>query len=294
MAALILSVLSGVAGALFSLGYKLGGRQALPYDELLFVFSAAYALFAAAAIAVFAEPWWDLAALFHGSVLALSTWGAIRIYFVVTAAARLNVTWLVIQFSILIPFGVSVLLYHESLSVASIAGVALLFAAMLMFGLARGGGGGSAVVPAPRLAVGLAVSTILSGISSAAPRMYTAARPGGGVFTLLLWQGIVSTAVTAAVWLWRRARTGAPPLKVAGVALYMSFFNIAAAALLVVALRGLDGAVVFPVRAVGNVLAVFALSFVFFGERVRRLEAIAAAVAVAGIALVSATLGGAR
>jgi drug/metabolite transporter (DMT)-like permease len=290
--ALLLSFLSGVLGAFFSLGYKLRDRRALPYDALMLAFSGAYTLFAGIALAAFREPFWDPAAAGIGLVLALSTFGAIRIYFVVTAAARLNVTWLVIQFSILIPFGVSVLAYRESLSASSIAGVLLLFVSMLLFGLARGDKGGrSAVVPNAKIAANLALSTVLSGISSAAPRMYTAARPNGGVFTLLLWQGLVSCALGAILSVRKREGLVAGFAPLAGLAVYMSFFNIAAAALLVVALRGLDGAVVFPVRAVGNVLAVFTLSFVFLRERIRPLEGVAAALAVCGIALVSASLG---
>ena len=117
--------------------------------------------------------------------------------------------------------------------------------------------------------VRLAVSTVLSGFCSALPRVYAAAPSGGGVFTLLLWQGMVSCVVAGLVWARGRQGLGAGFRPFARIAVSMSFFNVAASALLVVALRRLDGAVVYPVRAVGNIAAVFALSFVLFKERVR-------------------------
>jgi uncharacterized membrane protein len=74
------------------------------------------------------------------------------------------------------------------------------------------------------------------------------------------------------------------------IALSMGVTGVPATAFITMALKFLRGAVVYPLRSVINILCVFILSFLLFKERVRILEAVGSAMAVAGIVLVSVTL----
>jgi len=70
----------------------------------------------------------------------------------------------------------------------------------------------------------------------------------------------------------------------------MGLTSVPTTVLITLSLRYLRGAIVYPLRSSINVLGVFILSFLFFKERVRMIEAIGSLVALAGIVLVSASL----
>jgi drug/metabolite transporter (DMT)-like permease len=315
MIPLITAALAGAFGALFGLSYKLKERQVLATDPLLALFAVLYTAFSALLLVVFRERPYSAAALWLGVLFGLSMYGAIRLFYGLITRSQLNISWLILQFSIVFPFGLSTLFYREKLALAGAAGVALMFVSIVFFALGRGRPGSAAPIPDRRAALLLALSTALTGVAISVPRVYAAVDPAGGTFALLLYQGLTASAVALAVVLFRhllrralrpaqllpRADPRAPvtPARPPGprrggllpLALYMSLTNSLSAAFLVVATKSLPGAIVYPVRGVMNVLVVFVMSFLLFRERVRPLEAVGSLVALAGIVLVAMTLG---
>jgi len=301
-----MAALAGSTGALFGLSYKIKERRGLPTEPMLVLFGLLYAAVSASLLAVFREPLFSAAALWLGLLFGLSMYAAVRVFYGLIAGSQLNISWLILQFSIVFPFTLSMLLYREKLELPGAVGVGLMLVSILFFGLGKRSPGAPAALPDRRSVLLLALSTVLTGVAISVPRVYAAVDPSGGTFTLLLYQGLTVSALALAVHLLRRAAAQAPPARppASGVrsrwpgwgamlplALYMSLTNSLSAAFLVVATKALPGAIVYPVRSVMNVLVVFVMSFLLFKERVRPLEAVGSLVALAGIVLVAATLG---
>jgi drug/metabolite transporter (DMT)-like permease len=293
MISLLMSVLAGLCGALFGLSYKFKERRGLPTEPVLLLFGIFYVSFSAALLAVFRQSWYSPAALWLGAFFGLVMYSAVRVFYLLIAQAKLNISWLILQFSIAVPFLLSTLYFRERLQAWGAVGVGLMLLSILFFGLSKRKPDTPAALPDRRSAGLLALSTLFTGAAISVPRVYAAVEPAGGSFTLLLYQGLTVTALAAAVATLRRRRNPATPRvsRLAPIALYMSLTNSLSAAFLVMAVKGLPGAIVYPVRGVVNVLVVFLLSFAFFRERVRPLEAVGSLVALGGIVLVAVTLG---
>jgi len=304
-----MTLLAGLSGALFGLSYKLKERRGLATDPVLLLFGVFYTAFSGLFLALFRQPLFSLPALWLGAVFGITMYSAVRLFYGQIARSQLNISWLILQFSIVIPFFLSIVYYREQLELRGAFGVGLMFLSILFFGLSKSHAGVPGALPDRRAAVLLGLATILSGLAISVPRVYVAVEPAGGTFTLLLYQGLTVTIAATVVLVARQAvrrraqrarprqteRSRQPsrphPAPMTPIALYMSLTNSLSAAFLVVATRGLPGAVVYPVRSAVNVLVVFVMSFVLFRERVRPLEAVGSAVALAGIVLVAATLG---
>jgi len=108
----------------------------------------------------------------------------LRLYFVVARRAKLNISWLIIQFSLLVPFSLSILIYRETLELQGILGVALIFSSIVFFALGKGSSGQVSAIPDARTWVLLALSSLFSGMGMSVPRIYIALSPAGGAFTL--------------------------------------------------------------------------------------------------------------
>jgi multidrug transporter EmrE-like cation transporter len=321
---LIMAALAGSSGALFGLSYKLKERRGLPTEPVLLLFGLLYAAVSLSLLAVFGEPLFSVPALWLGVLFGVSMYAAVRVFYGLIAGSQLNISWLILQFSIVFPFALSMLIYRERLQLPGAVGVGLMLASILFFGLGKRRAGSRPAVPDRRSVLLLTLSTALTGIAISIPRVYAATDPGGGTFTLLLYQGLTVSALAAVVYLARgparpgtaarrsAAGSASPPPGRAGphperaeshggsrrswigmlpLTLYMGLTNSLSAAFLVVATKALPGAIVYPVRSVMNVLVVFVMSFLLFRERVRPLEAVGSLVALAGIVLVATTLG---
>jgi drug/metabolite transporter (DMT)-like permease len=293
MIALLMSALAGLCGALFGLSYKFKERRGLATEPLLLLFGILLTVLSAALLAVFRQPLFSVAAVWLGALFGVAMYSAVRVFYLLIAQAKLNITWLILQFSIIIPFLLSTLYYRERLELGGAFGVGLMLLSILFFGLSKRAPNTPASLPDRRSIVLLGLSTLLTGAAISVPRVYAALEPAGGSFTLLLYQGLTVTTLAAIVAALRRrtrqSRHRRPGM--APIAIYMSLTNSLSAAFLVMAVKGLPGAIVYPVRSVANVLVVFLLSFLFFKERVRPFEALGSAVALAGIVMVATTLG---
>jgi drug/metabolite transporter (DMT)-like permease len=288
---LVFTFLTGSVGALYSLNYKFKEGRAYPTDPVMFFFALTFILVTTVFRLLFHEPIYSREALLLGIPFGISMYLALRLYFVVARRAKLNISWLIIQSSLLVPFGLSIFIYRESLEPQAILGVVLIFSSIVFFALAKRPSGQDAAIPDARTWVLLALSSLFSGIGMSVPRIYVALNPAGGAFTLAFYQGLTLMILSAAGLLlgW----TKSPWEDYRGillVALSMGVTSVPATAFITMALKFLRGAIVYPLRSVINILCVFFLSFLIFKERIRFLEAIGSAMAVAGIVLVSATL----
>jgi drug/metabolite transporter (DMT)-like permease len=218
---------------------------------------------------------------------------------------------LIIQFSLLVPFSLSIVVYRESLQTHAILGIVLIFSSIVFFALgkrstdsrsqierslakrapSRHSAPRETAIPDARTWVFLALSSLFSGIGISMPRIYVVLNPAGGAFTLAFYQGLTLILLSgAALLLRRRAGRSSDFGGILLIGLTMGVTAVPANAFIALALRELRGAIVYPLRSVVNVLCVFVLSFLLFRERIRPLDAVGSLLAVAGIVLVSASL----
>jgi len=288
---LIFTFLTGSVGALYSLNYKLKERRAYPTDPVMFFFSLTFVLVTTVFRLLFNEPIYNREALLLGIPFGICMYLALRLYFVVARRAQLNISWLIIQFSLLVPFGLSILIYRETLEPQAILGIVFIFLSILFFALGKRSSAQDAAIPDARTWALLALSSLFSGIGVSMPRIYVGVNPAGGAFTLAFYQGLTLVLLSGAGLLLGRSKI---PWKhyrgILLIAASMGVTSVPATAFITMALRFLRGAVVYPLRSVINILCVFVLSFLLFKERVRILEAIGSALAVVGIVLLSVTL----
>jgi drug/metabolite transporter (DMT)-like permease len=288
---LVFTFLTGSAGALYSLNYKFKERRAYPTDPVMFFFSVTFVLVTNVLRLLFHEPIYSREALLLGIPFGTCMYLALRLYFVVARRAKLNISWLIIQFSLLVPFGLSILIYQETLEPQAILGIVFIFLSIIFFALGKSSSAHDAAIPDARTWALLALSSLFSGIGVSMPRIYVALNPDGGAFTLAFYQGLTLVFLSAGgLFLGRNKIPWKHYRGILLVALSMGVTSVPATAFITMALKFLRGAVVYPLRSVINILCVFILSFLLFKERVRPLEAIGSAMAVAGIVLVSATL----
>ncbi len=288
---LVLTFMTGSAGALYSLNYKFKERRAYPTDPVMFFFSVAFILITTVFRLLFREPIYSREALLLGVAFGISMHLALRLYFLVARRAQLNISWLIVQSSLLVPFSLSILVYRETLESKAILGVALIFFSILFFASRQRSSGPPAAIPDARTWLLLILSSLFSGIGMSVPRVYIALSPGGGAFTLGFYQGLTLLILSAATLFLRRKNSSWKNCKgILLISFSMGLTSVPTTALITLSLRYLRGAIVYPLRSSINILGVFILSFLFFKERVRTIEAMGSLVALAGIVLVSASL----
>ena len=181
---MVFTFLTGAAGALYSLNYKFKERRAYPTDPVMLFFAVTFVLVTTVFRILFHEPIYSREALLLGIPFGTSMYLALRLYFVVARRAKLNISWLIIQFSLLVPFSLSILIYRETLELQGILGVALIFSSIVFFALGKGSSGQVSAIPDARTWVLLALSSLFSGMGMSVPRIYIALSPAGGAFTL--------------------------------------------------------------------------------------------------------------
>ena len=228
-----------------------------------------------------------------GICAGVTTATVIRLLFIVTTRVKLNISWTVIQFSVLIPFFLSVALFREALTARTLVGVVFIFIAIPFFGLGKGKGRAGPSIPNLTSGLLLFVSAILTGVLLSIPKLYAYFEPEGGTFTLLFYAGLAMIPMTMTLHLLRTHREGVYGFRPGIVILpiYMALANLGTIALLLTALLSIDGSVVYPLRTVVNVLSIFLLSFVLFREKATVLEVVGVVIALVGLVLVSATMG---
>lgn len=307
---------SSLTSALFSLGYKVRHRRDYQVMPVLLLLSACTGIFALVPALLFGQPILSTAGLLYGPAHGSAMWAAVFLYFVVASRAKLNVTWTVIQLSIVIPLLFSVLYYREIPGPVPIVGIGLVFAAIMLFGFGREKRAVNPAAADAKTYLLLAVSAAFSGIGLVVPKLY-AADPGyAGTFPLLVSSGATMTVLSLVAYAairgrrtpWNApSRTAAAPAADGGVpeaagrvlsarsgpvvlGIYMAATSMTGNALLVLTLRLVQGSIAYPLRNALNLCIVFVLSFVLFQERTTRVEFVGLVVAVAGIVCISTGL----
>jgi len=119
--------LSGLTGALYGLSYKLRSHSGYPIYRMLFLFSTFSVLFSLLFLIIFHEPLYSIKSLLLGVPYGLCMVISLSLYFNVTDRAKLNISWTIIQFSVLIPFAFSIFWYGERVQPIAVAGIACIF-----------------------------------------------------------------------------------------------------------------------------------------------------------------------
>jgi drug/metabolite transporter (DMT)-like permease len=284
---------AGFVSAMAGLIYTFCRRHRFSPDLLLLLFAIFYTSFAAVYLLVsggqFYSGWAAALGICSGAVTAT----IIRLMFIVTRRVKLNISWTVIQFSVLIPFFLSVLLFREALTTRALIGVVCIFISIPFIGFGKGGGQAGAEMPNWTSAALLFISSFLTGVLLSIPKIYEHMEPGGGAFTLLFYSGLAMIPLCLVMYLLRAHREGGARVGpgIIILSIYMALANLGSIALLLTALRFLDGSIVYPLRTVVNVLSIFLLTFLLFREKATVLEGVGAVIALAGLVLVSATMG---
>jgi drug/metabolite transporter (DMT)-like permease len=292
MKPLLFILCSGLAGAMYGVSYKLRQQQGYPIESMLFLFALFSTLFSIVFVVLFHQPLYSTTALLLGLPYGLVMTTSLILYFTVTERARLNITWMAIQLSVLIPFSISLLVYGERLRPPAIYGIVCIFLSLLTFGLSRLRGTSPPPVPDRRTGFLLVLASVLSGLAMSFTKFYAAFAQKEGLFALFLFRGL-SMMPAAVVFARLRSKPivrSRPPAGQFALAAVMSLSAVLLGAFIILALQETSGSVAFPLRSVVNVLTVFFLSFLLFGERFTLLEGLGSALAIGGIALVSAAM----
>jgi drug/metabolite transporter (DMT)-like permease len=291
MFSLVAVFLSGISGAFFASAYKVRGRLGLAVPPVLFWFSLLYLLMSLSIALLTGELTISRGLVCIGAVHGLAMILSMLCYSYVMERAKLGVTWTIIQFSVLLPFFLSILLYGERPGPVTWAGILCIFLAIALFSLGKAKRAGGRAIPDATTGLLLVVSSLLTGVALGIPKVYAAGFPELKIFSLLTYSSSVMVLVTLPVALaWRRRATAQARSRwLLPFAAYMCITNQAAAVFLILAVKGVPGSVVYPLRNVVNILLVFLVSTLVFRERVSPSEGIGTAVAVVGIAVLSAS-----
>lgn len=300
--ALLLVALSGVFGAFFGLGYRIKNRRELPTLPVLFFFALSAGTLSFMLILFLGYPLYSEAALMFGSLHGVALGVAMILYLGVTKKSRLNITWTILQFNILVPFLASIFYYNERPSLLPMIGIALFFLSILLFGWGKKANAKSTGKVELSVGIMLFFSAFLSGVANLTAKMYSSFNTGGEIlspFSLILYSGVTMTVLLGIGLIVERVkmRTSGMPenskrkarrgKEIVFLGVYMSALTILNFSLLITGLRTVPGAIAFPLRGLMNNVFIFILTFFLFKERANRIEMFGVAAALVSIALIS-------
>ncbi len=301
---IIVIIASGIVGALFSLGYKVNGLRPNASDQLLIVMSALSLVVSVAAMLIFHQWTMPAAAILTGVPQGAASFVAVTLFLTVTRRSRLNVSWTIIQFYVVVPFFVSLLLFHDSFTVRGGGGVALILASIFLFSKKRTSSTSIAPQTNPadrRNLLLLIASTGLSGVANSMPKVYTSVSESHLPFPQILMANLTFLVIAVCLFSLRtlvglrvagdrpRARLWTLSWLGFGVGSWMGFMQLVGSALLIVGLTLVPGTAAFPIRIVMNIVAVVVLSRLIFHEELTRAEVTGTLVAMVGVALVASS-----
>ena len=312
---LLITMLAGAVIACFSLGYKLRMRFDLSIELLVFAFSLFLPVYSFIFVIIFGQHFYSDAALFLGIPMGLCFAFAIYSYHKVINLAKLNVSWTIIQFSVLLPFLFSIIVYKESPPVSALIGVGIILVSIVLFGT-KDEKTQKRAIPDIRTGALLFLATFLSGLNQIFIKIYASGYDKSDTFTLFIYSGMTMAVTMGIIVLVTRkkrlnAESAAPPqassTEPAGepgnktralskkhafilIAAYMGFFSILGMGLTVIGLKTVPGSIAYPLRNAVNIIVVFVLSHLLFKETTRKIEFVGIAVAIAGIVILSSSM----
>lgn len=286
-------VVSGLAGGLFTLGYKLKARFEQPDKGFSFLYALTFMLFALLFIFFRGDTLVERQALLWGIPYGLAMYVSVVTYASVIGKVRLSISWTIVQFSILIPLISSLLFFEAELNIYSLVGSILVLLSILTFGLAKRHEG---EVPSESrradvaVAIRLFLASLFSGIGLAIPLFYVSSTSESQPMVLLFYASLFMTLMVIATM--RRAdyRGLFSDWKVVAVPTGMSFLQLSALFLLMVGLLTVRGSVAYPLKSVLGLLFVYLLSHLILKERLLFLEKVAIVIALIAIILTTRAL----
>ena len=294
---LLYALLSGFSGALFAQAYKFRTRLEYGPRPVIAWFAVWFSGFSALLVGLLGSWRYSLSLLTLGVVFGISFVSAIYLYMRVSEKARLNISWTIVQTSVVLPFGLSIIIFDERPDPISWVGIVLIGLAICIFAAAKWRERNQADVGDWQTLVMLIASSILTGLNLSVPKILHHVDPGGTIFSLLPYAGMsmLATALMLNFVVPARRPTdmGRSAGRTGGLAVlsgYMAVTTSAATICVYYALESLAGSIVYPIRNVVCVVVVTLLAAVLFRERAAKLEMVGIGIALCGIALISAAL----
>lgn len=202
---------------------------------------------------------------------------AVLAFFIVAIHGDLSTSWTIINLSIVIPIGASILLWKEIPNPYQIAGILLVIPSLMLFGNIgnRGGSGGRKWMKF------LLISFVATGLSQTlAKAVHEAGVERYKAIYMLFSYGlafILTSGLTTMKGMY-------PKVKDDVVGSFMGLFSVLTVLFFLLALEKLRGIVVFPVRSSGNLVLTTALSCLVLRERIDLRKSLG--IFLAGIAIV--------
>jgi len=293
-------LLSAIFVGFFSVGYKILGIKRYNSNMFLCIYSMFFSLAAFFGAVVLHESISNSLSLVFGMINGLFMYFAVLLYTQVVKYVRLNISWSVLQFSLIVPVLVSIFVYKEEAGIHVYIGILLILLAIYAFGRGKGTGkelgkekstGSNPAVPDVKLGIMLLLSTLFSGATNAVPQVYVSYAESGGNFPLLFYTGITIFMLSLLHLLIKRNKEYKEiSFGLITLSVYMGFVQMLAIFFLLLALRIFPGVVVFPLRNVTALLVIYAVSYLFFKERLNRVEGLGVVFTVFAIVLISMAL----
>ena len=294
---LFFALMSGLFGALFAQAYKMRIRLGFRPLPLIVAFAVWYCVLSVVLASVLKAWRYSLPLLVLGVAFGFLFLAAIYLYMRVSEKARLNISWTIIQASVVLPFGLSIIFFGERPNLRSWAGIALVGGALFIFALAKWREAAQVDTADGEILLMLSISSVFTGMNMFIPKVLNHVHPGGTIFSMLPYTAgaMLATAMVAVSIPSARERAAVVLGSSKGTVLflfagYMVVASSTAMVFVYYSLKSLAGSIVYPVRNVFCVLIVTFLSAVLFRERASRLELLGVGVSLCGIALISAAL----
>jgi len=289
-------LLSAIFVGFFSVGYKVLGIKRYNSNMFLCIYSLFFSLAAFFGAVVLHEAISNSLSIVFGMINGLFMYIAVLMYTHVVKYIRLNISWSVLQFSLLVPVLVSIFVYKEEAGIHIYIGILLILLAIYAFGKGKVLGkeksaDSNPAVPNIKLGIMLFLATLFSGAGNVVPRVYVSYAESSGNFSLLFYTGITIFILSLMHLLIKRNKEYKEiSFGLITLSAYMGFVQMIALFFLLLALRTFPGVVVFPLRNVTALLVIYAVSYLFFREKLNRVEGLGVVFTVFAIVLISMAL----
>ncbi len=295
---IILVMVAGISGGLFSLGYKNSLGLFTSSVHFLTYYSISFFIVAWFGVFLFNERSLQYDLLIYGIPNGICMFLAVFFYFKLIKDTQLNTSWTVIQFNIIIPVLFSIIVFKEKLQLLTVIGFVLMVAAILCFGKGKNKGKTSTERSKKFIDVKLFLATFFSGLVGTVPKLYNAqasiiqpyalgvASSGAMLLIILIlfsirpyWNRVVFQHSPQIA---RKTRIR-PPLT-------MAILQMISMASITFALSSVQGSIAFPVKSLMSLLTVYVTAFIFLKESLNTWEIAGALFSMAAIACITYTM----
>jgi drug/metabolite transporter (DMT)-like permease len=222
---------------------------------------------------------------------------AVYSYFKLIAHKKLNISWTVLQFNIIIPILVSLLFFGERLHTITIIGCIFMILAIFSFGYGKNKKLGPPSNLDKSLSRLLFLASVFSGLAVSFPKFYSAGSNVSRPFLLML---ISSGTMVILSFLFSIVnRNSYPteksignhwPTRAISIPLVMGFFQLASMITLTISLEAIQGAIAYPIRSLSSLLTVYIFAFILFRESFHNSEKLGVIFSMVAIGFISYAL----